>query len=536
MRLLRRQVIGGTAGLLAGARAASAQSTGRLYALIVGIDRYPYLRHLRGCLNDARLIEAAVRPVAASVTSLLDEQATRGAFLRAWDALVAAARPGDTLLVTFSGHGGQTPELTKGNEADGLDENLIMYPFHPRLQPNNAERIVDDELGDRFARSGTRGIRSIFLADCCHSGTLTRSPDPRSEVLGHRSIPMQNIDNDMLAGLPITPSEAAGQANLLFIAAGQENQLVPEIRIEGQVHGAASHTFARVFSRAVSTGHFPSTEAFYRDVIAGTRARAEGKHHPLAENRLPPEEPLLPSRAAVAVSQPSGQGPLRLHVLPGGGHLADAARAVPEVVLVDRPAEADAVLDPHRAELVSGLGDLLAVALDPGKLVSALEKVRAIARIAQRNLPAMEVGLVPRGKALAPGGANSHDQLLTPGMEFDLVIRPPRPAALVAISLAADGVVRLLTRPDRAASLSASDIRQGVRVTPPAGAAHVLAIAASAPVPDLYAGLAALDCARSPAAAVREMLRLQDLVALAHFGFYVSGQARSDAPQGLCVR
>lgn len=294
MNPIGRRAIG-MAGLgwLASPRFARAQQSPRLFALIVGIDAYPFIRPLRGCVNDARAIEAAVRPIAVRLTVLLDAEATRGSFLRTWDAMATDARPRDTLLITFSGHGGQERERRRGNEADGLDETLIFHGFSSRRQPNNAERIIDDELGERFARTGARGIRSIFLADSCHAGTLTRSVDSRIEALGVRSAGLHQIEDDMLAGLDMPAAEPAGQPNLLFIAAGQENQLVPEIVIEGKVHGATSFALARAVTRAVAAGRFPTSDAFAREVVAATRARADGRHHPLAENRLAPDQPLI---------------------------------------------------------------------------------------------------------------------------------------------------------------------------------------------------------------------------------------------------
>lgn len=509
------------APLTALAAPALARGRPRLFALIVGINGYLHVGRLFGCVNDARLLEATVRPIAHRLTVLLEGQATRGAFLRAWDAMAAEATPGDTILITFSGHGAQQPEMRRGNEADGLDEILVFHAFHRQQQPNNAERVIDDELGERFARTGARGIRSIFLADCCHAGTLTRSIDPRVGAVTHRSAGLQTIENDMLAGLDIAAAEPAGQSNLLFIAAGQENQLVPELLIEGRRHGATSVAFARAFERGLAAGRFPSTDAFAREVIAATRARAEGRHHPLAENRLPADEPLLPLSGAVGPSPaPPRPDALRLFVLPGTGPLAEAVAALPGVTRVNDRSVADALLDPARAELIAAAGDVLAVGLDPASLVGAVAKLAALRLVEARGLPAMEVGLVPQGAPLAPGGANSRDERHAPGAVFDLVIRPPRPAPLVVVSLAADGTVRLLSTRESAAA-PVAELRRGVRVTPPPGAAHVLALALSGPSAPLHDALSPLDRSRAPREAVRMLLDAEEPIALARFGFYV---------------
>jgi hypothetical protein len=520
-RWLTRRRLGAAAGALLAAPAL-AQPRPRLLALIVGIDTYRFVRPLRGCVNDARAIEAAIRPIAQRMVVLLDAEATRAAFLRAWDALVTEARPGDTVLISFSGHGAQTPERVRGNEADGLDESLIFHSFRADARPDNGERIIDDELGQRFARSGARGIRSIFLADSCHAGTLTRGLDGRADALGHRSAGVQGITNDMLAGLDVAPAEPAGQPNLLFIAGGQENQLVPEMMIEGRPHGATSFAFAQAVTRAVAAGRFPSSDAFARDVIAATRARAEGRHHPLAENRLDPQAALIPldgvpGPASVA-ARPAA---LRLHVMLGAGPLADAARGLAGVQIVATASGADAVLDPARAELVSGLGDVLAAALDASALAGAMEKLAAVRMMQAHGLPAMEAGLVPRGGALAPGGANSQDQRHRPGAEFDLVLRPPEAASLVIVSIAADGTVRVLSTP-ASATAPTREFRRGVRVTPQPGAAHVLAVAVSSGAGEVQDAVTALDRSRAPMAAARALLSAAHVRAVSVFGFFVA--------------
>src|ERR1700676_94584 len=107
---------------LGAGRAFAQASRPRLHAMIVGINAYKgrigrqnrdqsmtYLPvpQLQGCINDARRIEAAVRPLAATTRLLLDGDVTREAFLRTWQGMVADSAPGDTLLVTYSGHGSQ---------------------------------------------------------------------------------------------------------------------------------------------------------------------------------------------------------------------------------------------------------------------------------------------------------------------------------------------------------------------------------------------------------------------------------------------
>ena len=134
----------------------------------------------------------------------------------------------------------------------------------------------------------------------------------------------------------------------------------------------------------------------------------------------------------------------------------------------------------------------------------------------------MEAGLVPRRAMLAPGGANSRDARHPAGSEWDLVLRPPRAATMVVVALAADGTLRLLSPALSSQELSAAEFRFGVRVTPPPGAAHVLAAAADRPLSDLARQMAGLDRQRAAWHAARALARAPGLVALVQFGFHAA--------------
>lgn len=521
MRLARRHF--GAIGFgLAAPGLSRAQTMGRIFALVTGIDVYPFVSPLRGCVNDARLIEAALRPIAHRLTLLLDEQCSRAAFLGAWDALQREASSGDSFVLTFSGHGMQFPERVRGSEPDGRDEALVMHGFDRRRLPNSREIVLDDEIGARFAASGQRGIRSIFVSDSCHAGTLTRSLDSRADEGTTRTIGFQSLQADMLA-LPTAPIAVGGQPNLMFVAGAQDHELVKEVRIGGRFHGGLSHAFAHAVARGANAGAFPPGENFLREVMAGARARNEGQHRPVGENRLPTDEPALPLLRPVAANLPGALpegAPLRLLLLKGAGPLPEVARRLPRVQILTTRAGADALLDPVRAELISGEGDVLATNLDPAALEGALDKFAALRWLTARGSAAMEAGLVPRGAILAAGGANSRDARHPAGSEWDLVLRPPRAAALVVVALSADGTLRLLSPMRMAQELSSAEFRFGVRVTPPRGTAHVLAAASDRSLEELARRMAPLDRQRAAWPAVRALAQAQGLVAIAHFGFY----------------
>ena len=203
--------------------------------LVIGIDAYDELHDLAGAVNDVRDVAGAL--AGAGVDDLVvleDEAATRARVTAEWRALVARSAPGDTLVLTYAGHGGQEPARVAGSERDGLDESLLLGGFRSS-GPGTRERILDDELNQWFAEAGERGLRVVFVADSCHAGTLTRSVDPRAPAAAVRTA-RYTIGDDMLTlDMPEDAAalDEADLAHVSFLAAGQEHEQVPEVALPG---------------------------------------------------------------------------------------------------------------------------------------------------------------------------------------------------------------------------------------------------------------------------------------------------------------
>jgi hypothetical protein len=138
-------------------------------ALCIGINNYPGTHmDLQGCVNDAEDWSAELTARGFTVTRLIDSKATKMAMSKAFKTIVSGAKKGDSVVITFSGHGTYVPDLN-GDEVDGLDEALC--PFD--LQTGGAA-FLDDEIHEIFA-SRAPGVRLVLISDCCHSGTVTRA-------------------------------------------------------------------------------------------------------------------------------------------------------------------------------------------------------------------------------------------------------------------------------------------------------------------------------------------------------------------------
>src|SRR5262245_26774755 len=95
-------------------------------ALLIGINRYKIPgADLRGCVNDVNNLRAVLTEAygfkGSDVTTLTDFAATKKAMEAGIRKLVASGRPGDVLLLHYSGHGANVPD-TDGDEADERDE------------------------------------------------------------------------------------------------------------------------------------------------------------------------------------------------------------------------------------------------------------------------------------------------------------------------------------------------------------------------------------------------------------------------------
>ena len=79
---------------------------------------------------------------------------------------------GDILLLTYSGHGGQIPDVT-GEETDKLDETWCLYDG----------QLIDDEMYLELSRFAA-GVRVLVFSDSCHSGTVVRAAPPTCSAAG----------------------------------------------------------------------------------------------------------------------------------------------------------------------------------------------------------------------------------------------------------------------------------------------------------------------------------------------------------------
>ena len=259
-------------------------------ALVIGINEYTAVPSLDGATNDARDISAALaRNGVTRVLTLTNRAATKANIVNAWRTLVDDAAPGDTIFVTYAGHGAQLRELKPGDERDGLDEFWVLPGFDPKnLSETWRESVFDNELHDWFTEAGRKGIKVVLVSDSCHSGGMDRT------VKGKKRF-VQFGDSRMLAELLAMVSGSVGTVdaavtaenrtpdNVTMLAATAEALPVPEVVIEGQSRGALSWAFARAIEgKADRDGDGTVTRIELEDYVMSTvRMRSESLQNPV---------------------------------------------------------------------------------------------------------------------------------------------------------------------------------------------------------------------------------------------------------------
>jgi hypothetical protein len=107
-----------------------------------------------------------------AVLVLRDKQATRQGILDAFRGhLIERATPDEVSVFFFSGHGSEVVDLS-GDEPKGWDQTLVSQDSGRGDRANRD--ISDDELNALLLELQRKTSHVVFIADSCHSGTVTR--------------------------------------------------------------------------------------------------------------------------------------------------------------------------------------------------------------------------------------------------------------------------------------------------------------------------------------------------------------------------
>ena len=192
---------------------------------------------LQGCNNDslnwANLLKEQYG--FQEVTRWTDFQVTRANVIKGMTDLITNAKAGDTLVITYSGHGTTTLD-TNGDELNGKDECICLYDGN----------MLDDEIRAIFNRLPS-GVKLTFISDSCFSGTVTRAfldaMNDNSYVSKPRYMPPKDdLEALQLAGLSSSRGFAYPESgmNHILLSGTDDKSYSYDAHINGQPCGAFS--------------------------------------------------------------------------------------------------------------------------------------------------------------------------------------------------------------------------------------------------------------------------------------------------------
>jgi len=255
---------------------------------VSGADYEGWTGPLAACEYDAKDMAALAAAGGIKPTTLLTKAATRAKVLGGLRAAAKALVQGDFFFLSYSGHGGQVPDVS-GEEADKLDETWCLYDG----------QLIDDELYLELGRFAA-GVRILVLSDSCHSGTVVRAgpPAPGTAALGRSKMmppsvaartyeahkrfydDLQHAVAKAGAGVVVDPDEAlAGvavstrltrlakrfKARAILISGCQDNQS----SYDGDHNGAFTARLLSVWNRGSFSGNYAT---FHATIKAGMPA------------------------------------------------------------------------------------------------------------------------------------------------------------------------------------------------------------------------------------------------------------------------
>lgn len=216
--------------------------SGKNYALIIGISSYQYIKPLSASVsNDANSIYTLITTGSlglydlANVQYLTDTEATGIAIRDALSQLASDCLIDSTVLIYFSGHGGQ---ILSGDHA-----GAYLLPVDVRY--GSDEELAQTAISGKEFSEALRQLRSrrvLVIFDCCHSGGIG---EPKSA-----------LDSEVKAGLPESyyTSLAKGWGRVI-IASSRPNEV--SYVYEGDANSLfTKHLLEGLKGKALVTGQY----------------------------------------------------------------------------------------------------------------------------------------------------------------------------------------------------------------------------------------------------------------------------------------
>jgi len=224
----------------------------------------PWSGELKACENDAHSMQSLADKRHFRSQLILTEQATSQNVIGSIEEAAQELQKGDILFITYSGHGGQVPDMnSEFGENDELDETWCLYD----------RQVVDDELYTLWSKFQP-GVRVFVLSDSCHSGTVAKDPlmtmlDSQPDEPAIKALPIDVVEETYKANqaayddiqAKYNDSETVDvAASVILISGCQDSQF----SMDGKENGLFTGTMLRVWRDGKFKGNI---KTFHRRIV-----------------------------------------------------------------------------------------------------------------------------------------------------------------------------------------------------------------------------------------------------------------------------
>lgn len=219
---------------------------------VQGDATYWRFENLDGAANDVALMKSTLSDLGVTDFVVLENQdATAQAILTALQKnLVDDARPGDIRIFYYSGHGNHIRNLAS-QEQGGEDQTIV-----PADNWRDVPDVRDKEISRILFAAARKGVKVTFIADSCHSGSLsrgawnasgkTRSSSGIRAATPGGAAPQEPVANDPASIDPATHKPIDPEKlGVLTLAAAQSSEEAREVNTEDGAHGAFTYALAQ---------------------------------------------------------------------------------------------------------------------------------------------------------------------------------------------------------------------------------------------------------------------------------------------------
>ena len=250
-------------------------------AVLIGITYIGTDSELRGCIADTDALKYFLLTNAQyspnDTTVLTDKSTikpTRANIENAMKNLVANAKWGDILFLSYSGHGSSIRD-TNGDERDSTDEVLVPLDY------KNAGIVSDDWLRENVIQKVPENVFLFCLFDNCHSGSIC------DLKYAWNYIGEQKIQNKIYKSPEWTNRFSFGveskfecKGNVIMFSGCRDPQTSADAFINKAYAGAFTHTFiefikSNLIKYSNGTIIFNNAKIKYREVLKDINARLE---------------------------------------------------------------------------------------------------------------------------------------------------------------------------------------------------------------------------------------------------------------------